>query len=156
MIGVALSAMAVGLCACLTVRQMHFAEQLGEERLLEWLTVLKDLPPARLSVNTSLQLFHSKLIAIPVFTIYLAVKYFFDRHTVSAPVKRFLQTAGSCTFGVYLLEYILRDQTAFIFVRLRPVIRTLPACCVRITVCLVLGIAAVWVLKKVPVLKKFL
>ena len=63
---------------------------------------------------------------------------------------------GSCVFGTYLLEGILRHELSFIYELLEPRIHVLPACMVWVMAVTVAGLGITWVLKRLPVLKKLL
>ena len=77
--------------------------------------------------------------------------------SVSGRASRFWQTLGGCAFGVYLLQDLLIAQTAHTL---------FPALCVRLNPFLAAlvweaavfaaALAAAWLLKKIPGLKKLL
>jgi surface polysaccharide O-acyltransferase-like enzyme len=102
------------------------------------------------------QSFHGSLTAIPAFTMYYCSKMLFTKIKTGTRVRKFIQFAGSTTFGVFLLERILRERLVFIFNDLQPIIHAMPACLLFILACLVVGTAIVAVLKKIPIIRKYI
>lgn len=102
------------------------------------------------------QLFFNSFITIPSITAYLAAKYFFQTHNVGKISAKIIAGLGSVAFGVMLLESFIMLKTEFIPRLLMPYIRTLPACIIWVTLVVLIGGAITWVLKKIPVVKKFL
>lgn len=102
------------------------------------------------------QVFHSSLIAIPAFTVYFYSKYFFARAHISYRVENIIRLIGSTTFGIYLLEKLLRTLTIQIYYDLEPILTVLPACFIWIGVALLLGCMIVLGLRKIPLIKKFI
>lgn len=107
------------------------------------------------SESTS-QIFHKSLIVIPCITIYLCCKYYFTHHNVPALIQRIIIFFGRTTFGVYLLERILRQSTTIIFDTLQPYLHTFPACLVWIFCACIIGSLVTAFLKKIPIVKNFL
>lgn len=102
------------------------------------------------------QTFHNSLIAIPTYTIYFSGKLFFMKKPVPQKIQNIICLVGGTTFGVYLMERMLRERTKIVFTALRPVLRTLPACCLWIAVAFLLGFLITLVLKKIPVIGKYI
>jgi len=102
------------------------------------------------------QLFHNCFIAIPAFTMFFAAKRFFMKRRVSPRVGRAVVFLGGTTFGVFLLEGMLRRETFFIFSYLEPRIHVFPACVVWIVSACVLGSLLTALLKLIPGLRKVL
>lgn len=100
--------------------------------------------------------FHNNLISIPTFALYISVKYVFKTKNISAKAKSIITLLSGTTFGIYLLERMLRDQTIFVFYFLQPFIHTLPACIIWIFVACSIGCLVTMVLKKAPVIKELL
>jgi len=96
------------------------------------------------------------LIVVTVVTIYYIAKFLFDRHEVKPAVAKVLKSLGSCVFGVYLFEGILRESTFDLFRKMEPSLGVLPACVVWILIAIAIGFAVVEVLKRIPGLRKIL
>lgn len=108
-----------------------------------------------LSEYTS-QTFYSSLIAVPAFTIYYCCKMLFMKVKIDTRILKCIQFVGSTTFGVYLLERVLRVRLMFVFNRLEPVIHTMPACLLYILTCQIIGTVIVAILKKIPIIRKYI
>lgn len=102
-------------------------------------------------------LFHKSLIAVPTCALFFSAKYLFSASRNIPPVLRggicFL---GGTTFGIYLLEYMLRAQTQRVFFALQPYLGTLPACMLWILVAVCFGCVITAILKQIPFLKNYL
>lgn len=96
------------------------------------------------------------LVCIPAFTIYIGVCRFCRTHTLSGWLEKLFCTVGGCTFGVYLLEGILRNELLPVFEALEHKIHVLPACGVWILAVLACGCVIVLILKKLPGFRKLL
>ena len=46
--------------------------------------------------------------AAPTITVYIVVKYIFTNYKISNYIKNIISIIGTCTFGIYLIEYNLR------------------------------------------------
>lgn len=103
-----------------------------------------------------LERFFNCLIAIPTFTAYFGAKYFFKKHQPAGRSRKLIETVGGTTFGIFLLEGILRDSTKSVRDLCEPYIKSFPACLVWILVALLLGAAIVWLLKKIPGVKRWI
>lgn len=124
--------------------------------LLVFLTLHRGRAMGVLSESQS-QFFHdSNLIAIPAFTVYFSAKLFFEKVRIPKKVGKFISAVGGTVFGVFLLEAVLRQETWFVFKLLRPYIKTMPACFVYLLCCFAMGSLGVYLLKKIPGVKKFL
>lgn len=71
-------------------------------------------------------------------------------------VKKMILCTGSCTFGIYLLEEILRTDLDGIFEILCPTTASLIVCAIYIVMIMVIGTFVVWILKHVPRINKML
>ena len=96
------------------------------------------------------------LIFLPTLAIYVAARQLFAGRTVPRWLRRSLETLGSCVFGTYLLESVLRHALQGVYLRLQPVIHTLPACFCWVFAVVAAGMAITWALRQVPGLKKLL
>jgi surface polysaccharide O-acyltransferase-like enzyme len=111
------------------------------------------------------QSFHNSLIVIPTFTMYYGMKLFCMKVKIPQRVQKGIIFIGSTTFGIYLLERILRERLAFVFTSLKPLIRTMPATLVYISVCLMVGcivvamvkrILSIRVYKRIPIIREYI
>ena len=102
------------------------------------------------------QTFFKTLIFIPAITVYYATKMIFIYNKVSDKTKRALAVLGDTTFGLYLIEYICRNETLFVFNFLKPIIHTLPACWVWIEIACLIGMFITFWLKKLPLIRNFI
>jgi len=102
------------------------------------------------------QVFHNSLIAVPTYTIYFSGKLFFMKRQVSQKIQNLICLVGSTTFGIYLLERVLRTETQIIFTTLKPTIGTLPACIIWIAAAFLLGFFVTLILKKIPIIGKYI
>ncbi len=100
--------------------------------------------------------FHNALMVIPTCTIYFCVKLFFKKVNVSVRVENIICYLGGTIIGVFLLEGILRRETRFVFKTLEPSVKTLPATLVWLFCALVLGIVVTSILKKIPLIKRYI
>ena len=63
------------------------------------------------------QTFFNTFIIIPTGTVYLGIKMLFMKKTFSETIIKIITVVGSCTFGIYLLEQIYREETIDIYVK---------------------------------------
>ncbi len=106
--------------------------------------------------NICSESFFSCLIAIPTFTAYFGAKYFFKKYQTGERSRKFIETVGGTTFGIFLLERVLRDATWRVRDFCEPYINSFPACLVWLLVAFLLGAAIVWLLKKIPGVKRWI
>lgn len=96
-------------------------------------------------------------IAVPTIFTYLFMKFIFDKIVVNEKASKLLCTVGGCTFGIYLIEEVLRNLFFYKFLYLlKPFIKTMPACLISITFIIIIGIVIVLILKRIPLLKDIL
>ena len=96
------------------------------------------------------------LIFIPAGTVYLLAKSFFRRHPASRRTAAVLSTLGGCTFGIFLLEKICREETLFIYRYLANYLPRLLACLIWVLCACAAGLIVTFILKKIPGIKKLL
>lgn len=102
------------------------------------------------------QEFHERLIAIPTISTYVLAKYIFVKRKISIKLKNIILLVGSTTFGIYLMEGMLRSYLYFVYSFYAPYIGTLPACILWIVLCICVGCGITLILKRIPIIKKFL
>lgn len=120
-----------------------------------FMTQYKAALTGELSESTS-QTFYSVLIAIPAYTLYFCTKLIFTKKKLDNRIANFIKCAGGTTFGIYLLESILRQKLHFIFDQLQPIIHTFPACILYVLIVLIAGGIITFVLKRIPLFNKLL
>lgn len=98
-----------------------------------------------------------KMLAIvPTVSVYFIAKFVFDGHEFRDGTKRVIASLGSCVFGVFLIEGILREATFPIYQKLQPSMGVLPACIIWILVAIAIGFAVIEIVKRIPGLRKVL
>lgn len=102
------------------------------------------------------QTFFNTLIFLPAITVFFAAKMWFMNHRPKERICRLIELIGGTTFGIFLFENIFRRVTIPIFRSLEPMIKTLPACWVRIFAACLLGSVITLLLKQIPGVKRFL
>ncbi len=107
-------------------------------------------------IESESQTFHNSLIAIPTYTMFFCVKLFFMKKSVPAKVKKMICFVGGTTFGIYLLEGMLREETKTVCSVLAPIITPMPACLIWIVVIILIGMIITLILKRIPIIKKLI
>lgn len=120
-----------------------------------YMTMYKAKLTGELNESVS-QSFHSCLIAIPAINVYVSAKYVFMKVNIGPFLKKIIQILGSTAFGVYLLQEMLMPHLEFVAKYLDPRIRTFPACLVWLMVVYVVGVLITLVLKRIPIIKKYI
>lgn len=88
--------------------------------------------------------------------VYLTVTLIVRAHPITGWEAKLLSELGSCVFGTFLLEGILRYEYTGMFQYLRPRIHTLPACAVFILAVTITGFLITWLLRRIPLLRRFI
>ena len=88
------------------------------------------------------------LYAITIFLLVTAHSF-----TSNHPI---LKEAGSCVFGVYLIEDIVRNRLEFLIFLFEKVIGTLPACLLFVIIVFLVSAAVVWIGRRIPGIRFFL
>ena len=84
-------------------------------------------------------------------TVFLAV----SRHTFSSG-HAVLRELGSCVFGIYLIEDIVRNRLEFLIPLPAKTVGPLPACLLFVLAVFLVSAAAVWIGRKIPGIRFFL
>ena len=100
--------------------------------------------------------FYKSLCLIPSVTVYVTVKKLFDTCTAPGWLENALLSMGGCTFGIYLMEQILREQGYFVQEFLAVVLTEIPATLLYVGLVLGVGYAITWLLKRVPGINKLI
>jgi surface polysaccharide O-acyltransferase-like enzyme len=99
---------------------------------------------------------HKSWIFFLVVAVYATVHQLCAWHPMSDRAAKWVTTLGSCTFGAYLLEGMMRHYLDPVYLALEPKIHVLPACLVWVAAVVISGLAITWVLKKLPIFRKLL
>lgn len=102
------------------------------------------------------QKYFQMLIFIPSVTLYMVSKVCFMKYKVAGWVEHIIVIAGSCSFGIFLLERIYRAETQWIYEKLCTIIHPYAACILWIGCAWLFGCAVTVVLKKIPVIKRYI
>ncbi len=106
---------------------------------------------------TTGQSFRDSLVGVVAICVYFSTKWLFDiKIKKQNTFTKFIGIAGGATFGIYLLEKIIRDVTAPVYFALQPYIHTMPATLIRLVAAFALGMIITLILKKIPVIKKYI
>ena len=102
--------------------------------------------------------FISVFVTVQAVTLYYCMKYWCrpTEKTLLGWLRKMIIYMGSCTFGIYLLEEILRTDIECIFGYLCPPLPSLIVCVIYIILVMCVGTLSVSILKKIPGLKKLL
>jgi len=94
----------------------------------------------------------------PFYAIFLfvLVKYLCYKFTLPRTVQKVFAFASAGVFGTYLMEQVLREAFAPIYVVLNTRIKSYPATFVWLFACLVVGVTLSNLIKKIPVVGKLL
>jgi surface polysaccharide O-acyltransferase-like enzyme len=101
--------------------------------------------------------FHKNLIMIPTIAFFIFMRYFFQKHMPNATIARLIQEAGATTFGVYLFDNVLRDKMDWVENKcyMNGMVQ-IGASFIWILAAMLVGMAIVWVLKKIPIIRKLI
>lgn len=102
------------------------------------------------------EIFFNTLIFMPTITIFYTMRYYFMQHKPKEYTKNIISQIAGTTFGIYLIEEILRTETYNIYVFLCPYLHSFFACCIWILLACVCGSLITWILKKLPVVNKYI
>ena len=96
------------------------------------------------------------LCLIPSVAVYATMKKLFDRCTPPQWLQKGILSVGGCTFGIYLIEQILRERGYKVQTFLSKWITEIPATLIYVTLVLIVGYVIVWILKRIPGVKRFI
>lgn len=102
--------------------------------------------------EANVQAFYNILIFIPAATAYLHVKKWITAARISQRTKELLTAGGSATFGVFLLENILRESTNFVYELFLPIVGSMEASLIWIFFASCVGLIIVILIRKIPVM----
>lgn len=102
------------------------------------------------------QSFHSCLIAIPTLTVYITCKFGLLKKQIPQIFQKIIRTVGATTFGIFLMEKILRFYLGYICYETEVYIGKFMACNLWVLTCVFIGFCFTYILKKIPLIRKFL
>ena len=70
--------------------------------------------------------------------------------------NKFWNAMGECTFGLYLIEDVVRNQIEKLMYWIRPVCGPMTACLFFVLMSTVTGLAVIWLVRKIPCVKKLI
>lgn len=100
--------------------------------------------------------FIDRFVFYPAISIFILARYLFMKINLNKIVEKCIIHTGSCTFGIYLFERIYRQETLFIFDWLNQYIPRFIACLIWIFVAFLVGLLITSILKKIPIIKKYI
>ena len=109
-----------------------------------------------LSKEGEAQTFYNSLICIPTFAVFYSIRLFFQKHQVTASLKKVILSFGQCAFGIMLCEQALRNSLVFVYKALVPFIHSLPACVIWVLAVYFSGYVITLCLKRIPGLKSII
>ena len=81
---------------------------------------------------------------------------FKEIHIKGQHVSKFWGTLGECTFGLYLIEDVVRNQIEKLMQWIRPVCGPMTACLLFVLLSTVSGLVVIWLVRKLPYVKKLI
>lgn len=102
------------------------------------------------------QNFLHRFVFFPAVALFILMRFVFLKIRLSQTIQKVLVYLGSCTFGIYLFERIYRNETLFVFDLLDPYLPRLLACMVWIFAAFLFGLLVTAILKKIPVIRKYI
>ena len=102
--------------------------------------------------ESSSQTFHSTFIILPCIALYMAAKFFAERHVFSNMAGIIITSAGTCTFGIYLLHVVVKEYLSGLWRvfrhdwQMNKMLAALLFCAVVFVICY----GMTWVLRKAP------
>lgn len=100
--------------------------------------------------------FYKSLCLIPSVTVYATVKALLARLTPPKWLEKAILSVGSCTFGIYLIEQIVRERGYGIWEFLVNYMPRLLATGIYVILVGTFCYGIVWVAKRIPVIKKLI
>lgn len=100
--------------------------------------------------------FYKSLCLIPTVAVYATVKKLLATHPAPHWLERCILSVGGCTFGIYLIEQILRERGYFVQAFLAQWMPELLSTLLYVALVVALGYAITWVVKRIPGLRKLI
>lgn len=100
--------------------------------------------------------FYKCLCLIPSVTVYATAKKLFDTRAVPGWLEKVILSIGGCTFGIYLMEQILRERGYAVQEFLAAGLTEVPATLLYVGLVLGAGYVITWLLKRIPGINKLI
>lgn len=101
-------------------------------------------------------LFNSMFTAVIAVSVYALIRHIVQNVTISIKMRKILKVLGTNTFGVYLLERFVRENILVIYFGAARYITRIGAVFVLILVTFLICEGITTILRKIPVIQKFL
>lgn len=105
---------------------------------------------------TTCQSFLHRFIFFPAIALFILMRFAFMKIDLNQTLQKAIMYLGSCTFGIYLFERIYREETLFVFDLLAPYLPRFLACMIWVFAAFLFGLVVTAILKKIPVIKKYI
>ena len=115
--------------------------------VVHWAYAVNDPDPGR---------YYTCFLYVDAVAVFCGIRQFFRSHVPGERLARVLRLLSECSFGVYLLENMIKPPLLPIYNMLYPYIGQLPACWCWLGACFLLGTAITWILRLIPGLRKLL
>lgn len=102
------------------------------------------------------QMFYMNLIAIPAFAVFCFWKYFCGIKVLPSSVAHFIIIGGSNVLGIYLIEDILRNELKSVYYFLCKYMDDFLSCCLWVLFLWILGNIIIFLVRKLPFMKKLI
>lgn len=100
------------------------------------------------------QKFLNNLIIVPAMYLFLVIKKIFTKINIPNKLQTLIKICGSCVFGVYIFEFVLRVKTVFIYDFLQGYLPIMVAYLLWTLIIIVIGFIIIFLLKKIPIIRK--
>lgn len=100
--------------------------------------------------------FYKSLCLIPTAAVYTTVKKLLAAHPAPKWLETCVLSVGGCTFGIYLIEQILRERGYFVQAFLAQWMPQLLATLLYVVLVVAAGYVITWVAKRIPGLRKLI
>ena len=103
------------------------------------------------------QAFHYSFVIVNFITIFLTIKHFFNNKEIKPLLSKIIYSLGECTFGIYLIHVLVKNFTFKIYIFIDSILRIkLLTSFLWVFVIMMASYIIVYILKKVPILKKYI
>lgn len=159
----------VFLCPCIGYFLMH---RLNMKKCKKWLPKLWIMNLLSIGIamiatyykgtvdgNHYTEFFHKTFDTINCITIFVTIRYFFEKKEFSKGLKKLIMEVGSCTFGIYLIHLFVRKMLQIFDARLGGgIIPTdnMPALLLYGIIIWVISLAIAFVIRRIPILRKLI
>lgn len=114
------------------------------------------LNDGRLMTDAQAEKFYAGLLFLPSAAVYYSARLIFRDADENAALSRVIIALGSVSFGVMLLEHFVRCETGFVLDALSSVLPRFSSAVIWTALVYIIAGAAVWLLKKIPFVKKYI